>query len=61
MDVNKERDLRYIKGFSKIKVSEICRDLKIEKPNVYRGTASAENIKKIKEEIKKRIEALDHL
>ena len=59
MDVNKERDLRYIKNFSKIKISEICRELKVDKANIYRGTASIENIRKVKEEIKKRIDQLD--
>lgn len=59
MDVNKERDLKYIKNFSKIKISEICRELKVEKANLYRGTASAEAIKKVKEEIKKRLNDLE--
>ncbi len=59
MDVNKERDLRYIKNFSKIKLSEICRELKINKENIYRGTASSDAIKKVKEEIKKRIDQLE--
>lgn len=59
MDVNKERDLRYIKNFSKIKLSEICRELKINKENIYRGTASPEAIEKVKEEIKKRIDQLE--
>lgn len=59
MDVNKERDLRYIKNFSKIKISEICRELKVDKANIYRGTASIENIRKVKEEIKKRIDQLE--
>lgn len=59
MDVNKDRYLKYIKNFSKIKISEICRELKIDKANIYRGTASIENIKKIKDEIKKRIDQLE--
>lgn len=59
MDTNKERDLKYIKNFSKIKLSEICRELKINKENIYRGTASPDAIKKVKEEIKKCIDQLD--
>lgn len=59
MDTNKERDLKYIKSFSKIKLSEICRELKINKENIYRGTASPDAIKKVKEEIKKCIDQLD--
>lgn len=59
MDTNKERDLKYIKNFSKIKLSEICRKLKINKENIYRGTASPDAIKKVKEEIKKCIDQLD--
>lgn len=59
MDINKKRDLEYIKAFQKITLASICRDLKIDKPSVYKGSVSAENIKKIKEEIQKRIKQLE--
>lgn len=59
MDVNKERDLRFIKDFSKIKVAAICKDLKVDKSNLWRGNASGEVVKKVKEELIKRIKELD--
>lgn len=57
--MSKEQDLKYIKEFSKIKITEICREQKIDKSNLYRGTASAESTKKVKEELKRRIEKLE--
>lgn len=59
MDINKKRDLEYIKGFQKITLASICRDLKIDKPSVYKGSVSAESLRKIKEEIQKRIKELE--
>lgn len=59
MDVNRERDLKYIKDFSKIKVAAICKDLKVDKSNLWRGNASGEVVKKVKEELIKRIKELD--
>lgn len=59
MDINKKRDLEYIKGFQKIKLSAICKELNIDKPSIYRGTASKDNIRKVKEEIKKQLEELE--
>jgi hypothetical protein len=59
MDINKKVNLEYIKKFSKITITSICKDLNIDKPSIYRGTASAENIKKVKEEIKKRLDELN--
>ncbi len=60
MDVNKKVDLDFIKRFQKITLSQICKDLKIDKPSIYRGTASAENIRKVREEIEKRLDELDY-
>lgn len=56
--MSKEEDLKFIKGFTKITTNSICEDLKIDKYNVCKGTASAENIKKVKEEIKRRYKEL---
>ena len=61
MDVNKERDLKFIKAFKKITITTICKELKIDKPSIYRGTASADNIKKVKEEIEKRYKELEDI
>lgn len=59
MDVNRERDLKYIKDFSKIKVAAICKDLKVDKSNLWRGNASGEVVKKVKEELIKRLKELE--
>lgn len=61
MNINKKIDLEYIKAFQKITVTAICKELRIDKPSVYRGTASADNIKKVREEIEKRIKQLGEL
>lgn len=60
MDVNKERDLKFIKSFQKITLAAICKELNVDKPSIYRGTASADNIKKVRKEIEKRINELPH-
>lgn len=60
MDVNKERDLRFIKEFQKITLAAICKELNVDKPSIYRGTASADNIKRVRKEIEKRINELPH-
>ena len=60
MDVNKKVDLDFIKGFQKITLATICKDLKVDKPSIYRGTASAENIRKVRKEIEKRLDELRH-
>jgi hypothetical protein len=56
--MNKEIDLKWIKAFSKITVVSVCKDLKIDKSNLWAEKASAENVAKVKEEIKRRLEAL---
>ena len=54
MNAEKEKDLKFIREFSKISISQICRDLKINRPNVLNGNTTEKNIKKVKEEIIKR-------
>lgn len=54
MNAEKEKDLKFIREFSKISISQICRDLKINRPNVLNGNTTKKNIKKVKEEIIKR-------
>lgn len=58
MDVNKKVDLDFIKRFQKITLSQICKDLRVDKPSIYRGTASADNIRKVRLEIEKRLDEL---
>lgn len=55
---NKEKDLQFIKDFSKIRVLDICNDLKINKSNIWNGRASEKNIKLVKDEIIRRVEEL---
>ncbi len=59
MDINKEKDLKFIKDFSKIKIATICKDLNINKSNLWRGNASPEATRKVKEEIQKHIKELE--
>lgn len=43
--------LEFIKKFSKINITDICRYLKIDRSNLLRGLSSKENEKKVKNEI----------
>ena len=52
------KDLQFIKDFSKINVSQICRDLKVDRGNVLNGKASAETTNKVRKEIEKRLATL---
>jgi hypothetical protein len=61
MSVNKEINLKFIKEFSKITIAAICKELGIDKSNLWRGNASEEAVKKVREEIEKRIHELDKL
>lgn len=55
----KDKDLQYIKDFSKITITQICKDLKVNRGNLLNGLASAENTKLVKEEITKRIKDIE--
>jgi len=59
MSVNKERDLKFIKDFSKIKIATICKDLGINKSNVWAGNASEEAIRQVRKELIRRIKELN--
>lgn len=59
MSVNKERDLKYIKEFSKITIATICKELGIDKSNLWRGNASEEAVKKVRQELERRINELN--
>jgi hypothetical protein len=56
--MDKENDLKFIKDFSKITIAGICKDLKIDKANLWAGKATAQNIKKVKLEIQRRYKDL---
>ena len=51
-------DLEFIKKFSKIRISNICKNLKISTNNVYTGKAKKEKIKQIRNEIYKELSTL---
>lgn len=56
--MSKERNLKFIKGFAKINISQICKDLKINRSNLLNGRASDQNTELIKNEIQKRVDEL---
>jgi hypothetical protein len=57
--MDKEKDLKYIKDFSKITVAGVCKDLKIDKSNLWSGKANALAVEKVKLEIQRRIKDID--
>ena len=44
-------DLEFIKKFSKIQISKICKKYNITRQNIYQGNASEEKIKIVRDEI----------
>lgn len=42
--IDKKDKLDFIKNFSKIKVSDVCKELNIDKSNLWSGKASEEKI-----------------
>ena len=56
--MSKAKNYKFIKNFSKIKVTSICRDLKIDRQNVLNNKTSETNMEKVKEEIEDRIARL---
>ena len=57
--MEKEEDLKYIKNFSKITVSSICRDLGINRQNLLNGRASTKNTKKVRKKIEEKLEHIE--
>lgn len=47
----KMTDLEFIKKFSKIQISKICKKHNITRQNIYQGNASEEKIKIVRDEI----------
>lgn len=54
----KEKNHKFIRNFSKITISGICKKLNVERTNIILGTTSEENLEKVKEEIQKEIAKL---
>lgn len=57
--MSKEKDMNFIKAFTKITIKSICEDLKVDVFNLNKGKASAENTKRVKEEIQNRYSLLE--
>ena len=57
----KEINTKYIRQFSSISVRNICSDLGFEKDyqNIMNGTTSLKKIKKVREEIERRLAILN--
>ena len=51
----KERNLKFIKNFSAIKLSDILKEYKINPSNFYKGKVSLEKVSLVKKEIDKHI------
>lgn len=58
--MKKKKDFDWIRGFSKISVSSVCKDLKLNKANVLMGTASDKSISLVKKTIEERLRDLDN-
>lgn len=56
--MTREDDLQFIKEFSKITISQICRDLNVDRGNLMNGRAGESTTKLVKEELVKRLTAL---
>ena len=54
----KEKDLKFIKNFSKITINKVCENVKTSKQNIFTGKASEKTIEKVKEEIETQIAKL---
>lgn len=51
-------DYEFIKEFREIKMTDICKRLKIQQTNIITGKTTDENLRKIKEEIIKELASL---
>lgn len=51
-------DLEFIKKFSKITISKICKELKINSSNLYSGKVSQEKLKLVRKRIESKVAEL---
>lgn len=51
----KDANLKFIKDFFKINITDICNDLKVGKGNLYVGKVSNEKVALVKDELIKRL------
>lgn len=54
----KEKDLKFIKNFSKITIKKVCENINVAKQNIFNEKASEKTIERVKEEIEKEIAKL---
>jgi hypothetical protein len=54
----KEKDLKFIKSFAEISISELCRELVIDRSNLYRGLVKEEKIHELRELLEKKLKKL---
>lgn len=59
MSVNKEKDLKYIKDFSKINVSSVCKELGVDRQNLLNGRASEKNTELVRQTIQEKLKNLE--
>lgn len=61
MDKEKDEnyDFIYIKNFSKMRVTHICKRLSIDPSNVLKGTASKENLARVRRAIENDLKELE--
>lgn len=51
-------DLDYVKNFSKIHVTKICKKLKVDRANLLNGKTKEENAKRVRSEIESEVAKL---
>lgn len=56
--MSKEKNLKFIKDFSKISVASICEELNVNKSNLWAGKASVKNTENVRKTIEKRVSEL---
>lgn len=56
--MTKDDYLKFILAFSKISISSICKDLKIDRQNILNGKASLETTKMLYDELVSRLEKI---
>ena len=58
IDKDREKNLQFIKNFSKITITKVCDTVGATRQNVISGKASSEKIRNVKEEIESEIAKL---
>ena len=51
----KDKNVKFINEFSKINISEICRNLNVCRPAILQGSATPDKIALVREELEKKI------